>query len=185
MEKTKEKILIKEQLEDFGTLYTRYVTKIYKYVLFRVPGKQTAEDITHEVFLSAWKNIKKYKIIEKRNPKADLFLGWLYKMARNKIIDYYRKDKKEVSIDSKNFDISLAGYTEQDDLDKKFVIDKIKSLIEFLIPEYKKIITMRYIRDMEYGEMAKELGKTTNSVGVIHHRAINQIKKLHEKNKNN
>ena len=77
--------------ESFGIIYDHYVPQIYRFVFFKVSVRQVAEDLTHEIFLSAWQNIKNYK--QKQYPIS----SWIYQIARNKVIDHYRTDKKNIS----------------------------------------------------------------------------------------
>lgn len=87
-----EERLIKEaqsgKAEAFGKLYDDHISRIYRFILLKVSRKTDAEDITHQVFLSAWQNIRSYKI--QGNP----FSSWLYKIAHNAVIDFYRTQKK-------------------------------------------------------------------------------------------
>ena len=68
----------------FGYLYGIYLDRIYRYVFYKVKDKMTAEDITEEVFLKAWKAINSCK------GKERTFSSWLYRIAHNHIIDIFR-----------------------------------------------------------------------------------------------
>jgi len=162
--------------EAFGVIYNHYIAQIYRFVLFKVSGKQIAEDLTHEAFLSAWQNIKNYK--QKEFPIS----SWLYQIARNKVIDYYRTNKKNISIDTEEFDESSLGSEEQKGLDTPMSIAKIKSLIKFLKPEYQDVIIMRYVEDLDHKEIAKAINKSEGAVRLLQHRAIKNLKELYEKN---
>jgi len=80
--------------ESFGILYDHYSHQIYRFILMRVSHKQEAEDLTHEVFLNAWQNIDNYDY------RGLPFSSWLYRIARNRVIDHYRTKKEVVSIDN-------------------------------------------------------------------------------------
>ena len=69
----------------YAELYDFYVEPIYRYVLFRVPAKELAEDVTSEVFLKVWERLSGGS--EVQNLRA-----YLYQVARNQIADYFRKD---------------------------------------------------------------------------------------------
>lgn len=166
--------------DSFGIIYSHYVPQIYRFVFFKVSRKQTAEDLTHEIFLSAWQNIKNYK--QKEFPIS----SWLYQIARNRVIDHYRTDKKNISIDTEDFREDLVGFYEQKNPDISFNIEKIKSLIKLLKPEYQDVIIMRYVEDLDSKEIAGALNKSEGAVRLIQHRAINNLKELYAKHgKNN
>lgn len=159
----------------FGVIYDHYVPQIYRFVFFKVSVKQVAEDLTHEIFLSAWQNIKNYK------QKQYAISSWLYQIARNKVIDHYRTDKKNISIDTEDFSEETLGFKEQESLDTPFAIKKVKSLIKFLKPEYQDVLIMRYVEDLDHKEIASALNKSEGAIRLIQHRAINALKELYTK----
>src|SRR3989338_7003410 len=73
------------EAEAFGLLYDHYLPPIYRFVLFRVSHREEAEDITHQTFLKAWEGIHRY------SPQGHAFGSWLYRIARNAVIDAHRK----------------------------------------------------------------------------------------------
>src|SRR6185369_6271911 len=77
----------------FASLYDAYIDRIYRYIYFRVTENEVAEDITSHVFLKAWEKLDTY------HPGQSPFVGWLYRIAHNAIIDYYRTRKTPVALD--------------------------------------------------------------------------------------
>ncbi len=165
--------------ESFAVIYNHYVPQIFRFVMFKVSSRQTAEDLTHEIFLSAWQNIKSYT--QREFPIS----SWLYQIARNKVIDHYRTSKKNISIDTEDFNEETIGFYEQKNLDLSLNVEKIKSLIKLLKPEYQDVIIMRYIEDLDHKEIAGALNKSEGAVRLIQHRAINILKELYEKHRGN
>ena len=74
--------------EAFGLLYDQYLPAIYRFILLKIGDKVTTEDLAHQVFLSAWQNIENYQT------QGFPFSSWLYRIAHNAVIDYYRTGKK-------------------------------------------------------------------------------------------
>ena len=81
-------------VEAFGLLYDHYLPRIYRFVLLKVSHREDAEDLSHQAFLKAWENIEQYDF------RGYSFGSWLYRIARNVTIDYYRSAKTEVSTDN-------------------------------------------------------------------------------------
>ena len=76
--------------DKFGQIYDEYIEKIYRFVYLKVNSEDLAEDITSKVFLSGWEAYQK-------NPEIGNIGAFLYKIARNNVIDYYReKDRTKV-----------------------------------------------------------------------------------------
>src|ERR1700722_1235517 len=80
------------QSEAFGQIYNLYFEKVYRFIFYRVSHKELAEDLAEEVFLKIQKKINGVK-------EAQAFEGWMYQIARNTVIDYYRSKKTLVSLD--------------------------------------------------------------------------------------
>ena len=72
----------------FEKIYYHYMPKIYRFYYFKLSNKQLAEDLTSELFLKAYKGLRKTSL----NSKA--FNVWIYKIANNLLIDYFRKTGK-------------------------------------------------------------------------------------------
>src|SRR5438067_958283 len=81
--------------EQFSLIYDQYIEKIYRFVYVKVNSKDIAQDITSKVFVNGWESY------EKGSGGIKNIKAFLYQIARNMVIDYYReKDKKAtVSVD--------------------------------------------------------------------------------------
>src|SRR4051812_38116798 len=80
------------QEEAFGSIYNLYFEKIYRFIYYRVSHKEVAEDLAEEVFLKVFSKLSSIE-------KDGSFEGWLYQIARNKVIDYYRDKKQLVALE--------------------------------------------------------------------------------------
>lgn len=163
----------------FGALYDHYIAQIYRFIYLRVSGREEAEDLTHEVFLSAWRNIPSYK------HKGFPFSSWLYQIARNKVIDHFRTRKTTFPIEEvieRDLDIPALLNTEED-LDIVLDLEKIRLAMQSLTEEQQSIIIMRFVEDMAPKEIAEVLGKSEGSVRLMQHRAINNLKAILRKTK--
>ncbi|TSC96901.1 MAG: RNA polymerase sigma-70 factor, ECF subfamily [Parcubacteria group bacterium Athens0714_26] len=163
--------------EAFGIIYSHYLPKIYRFISLKVNGKTTAEDLTHEVFLNAWKRLSKYETREFP------FSSWLYQIARNEVIDFYRTNKKNISLE--NIGEGTLKTIESEDFDAVLSLEKIKVLIKFLKPDQQDVLIMRFIEDLSHDEIAAAIKKSAGAVRLIQYRAINSLKELYEKNNNN
>jgi len=80
------KLQTKRDPDAFAALYDTYVERIYRFVFFKVGNQTDTEDIVSETFLKTWNYITSHKSEEVKS-----FSGLLYRIARNCIVDYYRK----------------------------------------------------------------------------------------------
>lgn len=160
----------------FGVLYDHYQSMIYRFVAVKVSRREEAEDITHQVFLSAWQNIKSYK------HRGHPFSSWLYQIARNQIIDHYRAKKNDVSIEKVDPEYFAVPVSIHFDVSSKLALEKVRLAIQKLKPDYQDVIIMRFIEDMPLKETAAALGKTEGAVKLVQHRAIKELKTLLDMN---
>lgn len=163
---------IKGRPSAFGSLYDYYQPRIYRFVLIKVGRREDAEDLTHQVFLSAWENIKNYR---------DLgwpFSSWLYRIARNQIIDFYRTSKQETSLENADPEYFLAPATAQFDLSLKMDMEKVLEAIAKIKPEYQDVVVMRFVEDLPIKEVSLALNKSEGAIKLLQHRAIKELKKL-------
>lgn len=162
--------------QSFGQLYELYFEKIFKFIYFRVSHKEVAEDLTEEVFIKAWQKIG--------HVKEESFAGWLYQIAKNRVIDYYRQKKITIDLD----EISNILETD-DDLsgDANALIEHqiFIGLLKQLTPEQQIIIKLKFIEDLDNDEIAELISKSEGSIRVIQHRAIQKLQELFNKQINN
>ncbi len=152
---------------------------IYNFSYRFVGNEKVAEDITQEVFLKAWKNIKKFNL-EKS------FKTWIFSIAKNTCIDYLRK-RKDVPMSI--FDSEDGGNFIEDNLtdeelkaDEIFIQKEDKKKIEKTITKLsviqKEVIVLKYVNEMSLSEVSEILQMPKNTVKSHHRRALIKIKKL-------
>jgi RNA polymerase sigma-70 factor (ECF subfamily) len=152
----------------FGELYDKHIKDIYRFVYYKTHHKETAEDLTSRTFMKAYENIKTY-----RSTKAS-FSVWLYKIARNTVIDHYRTRKMTSNIEDvwdlkDNTDIA-------ENTDVKIKMEEISEYMKELSSDQRDIIIMRIWQGLSYKEIAKILGKKEASCRMLYLRGINKLK---------
>jgi RNA polymerase sigma-70 factor, ECF subfamily len=162
----------------FRVLYDHYVGPIFRFIFLKVSSKARAEDLTHDVFLAGWQKINLYQ------SRGLPFSSWLYRIARNKVIDHYRTNKSHSAIE--DVDESLFGIDDDasDSIDSSIKFARIKIHFDKLSPIQKDVTVMRFIEDLSHTEIAKALNKTEGAVRLIQHRAIKNLRSLLEKDDN-
>jgi len=154
----------------FSRIYDQYVDKIYRFIFFKVSSQEIAEDLCSETFIRGWQSFKENNK-EIKNPQA-----FLYKIARNLIIDYYREKSKVqfVSADCVSIDDPETNLEKQS-LDRSD-IETIRTAIADLKDDYREIIILHYINDLSIPEVAEIMGKTEGAVRVQLHRALKSLR---------
>ncbi|MFH0905569.1 MAG: sigma-70 family RNA polymerase sigma factor [bacterium] len=166
----REPVLIKRSQSGdetaFGELYEIWAAKVYRFVYFRVKNVPTAEDLTSEIFLKAWQKIHQYK------PQANIkFSSWLYTIARNSVIDYYRI--------SRRIEISFEGLPEIADLEgsepfaAELTLDKTLSQLP---TEYEKVLRLRFVEELPIARIAQIMQKKESNIRILTYRALQKLK---------
>ncbi len=156
-------------LADFSLLYDNYAEKIYRFVYFKTSHKEIAQDLTSQAFFKALENIKTF------DGQKGCFSSWLYRIARNLVIDHYRAQKNDVDIES------VWGLGGGDDLARdselREKITGVKEFLKKLDEEQQEIIMMRVWDGLSHKEIAQILGRSEASCKMAFCRAIGKLRK--------
>jgi len=156
----------------FGALYDRYVDAVYRYVFYRVRNDAEAEDLTSEVFMRAMKAIPRYE-------PRQAFLAWLYRIARNAVIDRARRARTQVS-----FEDALAhpnaDQVVEPDANLLALSDSqvVREAMRRLTPLQQEVIVLRYMEGHTTAEIATLVGKREGTVRGIQFRALAALREL-------
>lgn len=151
--------------EAFGELYRRYLAPILRFVSFRVASKEDAEDLVGLVFCRAWKALPRYRERELG------FRAWLYRIARNAVIDYYRTSRRQVSLDSERA-LSISSH---DDSDTSLSVYEMREALGQLPEEQQTVLILRFVEGLSHTEVSQALGKSEGACRMIQLRALQAL----------
>ncbi|MCB0749058.1 MAG: RNA polymerase sigma factor [Ignavibacteriae bacterium] len=150
-------------------LYEVNFNSLYRFIRFKVNTNEDAEDICSESFIRAFSNIKKFR-------EKSSFKTYVYTIAKNLIIDYYKETNKTLPL---NDDV----VSDDNNLGKsKSVTKEIKEIFSKLDKKESEILELRYLTNLSVKETAIVLNLSESNVKVIAHRAIEKAKKFFMKN---
>ena len=158
--------------EAFGALYDRYVDAVYRYVYYRVRNEAEAEDVTGDVFYKALRAIPRY---QPRQP----FLAWLYRIARNAVIDRVRRQRPQVAFEDALAHPGADRVVDPDEgLDRLSDSVAVREAIAKLTPLQQEVIVLRYVEGLETKEIGRILGRRDGTVRGIEFRALGMLRQV-------
>ena len=160
--------------EHFAPLYNKYYKQIFNYVHQRLDSKDTAFDITGQVFLKALTNLGKYQF------KGVPFASWLYRIAHNEVMQLYRSQKDKRAVNADIGDLRFICEEHDTPFFEEY-IPAIKKLILELSHDDLQMVELRFFEKRPFKEIAEILDITEVNAKVRMYRIIEKLKKsLHK-----
>jgi RNA polymerase sigma-70 factor (ECF subfamily) len=156
-----------------GELYDRYEGKIYAYIYRRTGEPELAKDLTAQVF------IKMLEAIRKQKAWTSSFSGWLYRIAHNVVIDYYRRRKrhKQVSIDDAPT-LTATRHNPVQTAEQNMDAEQLRAAIQRLTDEQAEVVSLRFLEGYSIAEVAVMMEKTEGSIKALQYRAVSSLRQL-------
>lgn len=157
----------------FGVLYEQYAEVIFRYVYSHLENRLDAEDLTEDIFLRAWRALPKYD--ERGLP----FSAFLFRIARNSLIDYYRQHKNVQSIE----DIELQSHEigPEEAVAERINNADLRKTIAELREDYRTVLIFRFLSGLSPEETAQVMQRSVGAVRVLQHRALSALKDMLER----
>lgn len=156
--------------EKFAPLYNKYYKQIFNYVYQRMDSKDTAFDITGQVFLKALTNLQKYQF------KGVPFASWLYRIAHNEVMQLFRAQKDKRAVNADIGDLRFICEETEEPFFEEY-IPAIKKLILELSSEDLQMVELRFFEKRPFKEIAEILDITEVNAKVRMYRIIEKLKK--------
>ena len=154
--------------EEFGKIYDKYIEKIYRFVFLKVNSEETAKDLSSEVFVRGWEIFKTERI--------DNLQAFLYKIARNLVIDHYREKGRTQFVSVEELPLIDPDPGLEQEIALKSDMEQIKAQLSNLKDDYQNVIIWRYLDDLSIPEVAKLLDRSEEATRVLLHRALASLK---------
>jgi RNA polymerase sigma-70 factor (ECF subfamily) len=157
----------------FGELYECHAPVIFRYLFAHLDSRMDAEDLTGEVFLKAWQSLPKY------NERGVPFLAFLFRVARNVLVDYYRQTNRLHSTDPEELDrySQESGKEALELVGSHLEHQHILQVLSRLRPDYRSVLTMRFISELSPEETALAMERSVGAIRVLQHRALAALRR--------
>lgn len=157
-------------------IYNTYYKKVYGFVARKVSDIDTVEDIVSDIFLKITANIDRF------DPAKACVSTWIYTIANNTVLDYYRTRKVYESIPDENGSEGLMPETLIDtrDIESEVIaneeLEELADALEHISERSRDVIVLHYYSNLTLKDVAQRMGMSYANVKIVHKKALQELK---------
>ncbi len=153
----------------FEAHYDAYVRKIYKYVYYRTQHRETAEDLTSQIFLKAFDKLDGF------DESRGTFSAWIYGIARNALADHYRASRETIDIDDV-WDLRSDEDVARD-AEARERVEALRPYLQALPKDQRELVFLRLWDGLSYKEIAELTGRSEAACKMAFSRTLSRLRK--------
>ena|SRR3989344_5099812 len=161
----------KNNPEAFALLYDKYLTPVYRYFLVRVSHVETAEDLSSQTFLQAFKAFARYE------PRGQIFGTWLFTIAHNILVNNYRKPSTRALDEAGDL---ASGQNIENEVAGQLAREQLRALLNSLNMRDREIVTLRSADDLSFLQIAEVLQISETAARTAYHRAVQKLASIYQ-----
>lgn len=158
-----------EDREAFGELYRRHFDRVYRYIAFQLRDDSEAEDLSAEVFLRAYRAIGGYR------SRGVPFSAWLFTIAHNCVIDYRRRLRPSVPLESVCWSSEEPSPSEA--LEARATRDELLSALARLTEAQRQVLALKFGAELSNAEVGRIMGKSEGAVKALQHAGLAALRR--------
>ncbi len=156
----------------FGELYERYVDRVFRMIRLRVSDEMTAEDLTSEAFMKAWDALDGYR------QRGYSFGAWLFRIARNLVIDHYRTAKESEPLEDAEREAADGGVEAA--VARRELTGQMRGKLSALTEDQRAVLELKFLMDLSTDEVGRALGKRPGAVRALQMRGLQALARITE-----
>ncbi len=155
----------------FGELYQKYIDQIYNYIYFRTSNAKDAEDICSRVFLRALHHIERYE------DRGYPFSAWLYRIAHNLVVNWYRDRERsdEISLADQYPPPMMDGDVEER-IEQQDENETLMAIIHGLPEDRKELLILKHVEGLTNTEIGQIMDRTEGAIKALYHRTLESLR---------
>ena len=158
----------------FTALYERFFDQIYRYVSFKTGSPSDADDITGDVFVRMLESIHTFKW------QGHPFSSWLFRIAHNLVVDYFRKKgkRRNVSLEAAAATSVSSSHSVDSQVELSLTMEEVHRAMGNLTNLQQQVISLRFAAGLSVSETARAVGKKENAVKALQHAGIKKLRHM-------
>jgi len=153
------------------SLYETYYPKIYNYAFMQMGDVHSAEDLASDVMLKMIESIQSYKF------RGLPFGAWVFRIARNRLIDLHRRRKRRGEVDlSETLSTALANPQALAELAMER--GQLQVALKHLTDEQRQVILLKFIEGFDNRSVGKMMGRSEGAIKSLQHRALGALRRI-------
>ena len=152
-------------------LYQKYYPKIYNYAFMQMGDAQAAEDLASDVMLKMIESMHKYTF------RGLPFGAWVFRIARNRLIDLHRRRRRRGEVDLSGT-LSSALASPQVLAERALERGQIQVALKHLTDEQRQVIVLKFIQGFDNRSIGKIMGRSEGAIKSLQHRALGALRRL-------
>ena len=164
--------------EPFEEVYEKQFSNIYNFIYAQLLNKERTEDLVSDIFIKAMKNYDRF------DPSIASVRTWLTNIARNSLIDYYRKaalrDHQSLDVDEDDEVKIEPSYEDEYPIFQDVLAEEVQQLLAKLTPKERGLVAMLYFEEMKNPEIGEVLGINAKAVSERHRRLLVKMRRIVE-----
>lgn len=157
--------------EALASLYSAYFPRIYNYAFLQLGDIQAAEDVASEVMLKVLESIGRYRF------KGPPFSAWVFRIARNKLIDLHRRRKRRGEVDLTE-PLASVQISPQTLAERALERGQLQLALKYLTEEQRQVVVLKFIEGFDNGSVARIMGRSEGAIKSLQHRALNSLRRV-------
>jgi RNA polymerase sigma-70 factor, ECF subfamily len=158
-----------DEAEDFTVAYQSHATPIYRFLYWRTGDHSLAEDLTSTVFERAWRTRRSFHGGSQR--------AWLQRIARNVLIDHWRKRQAIPSDDIEHLREAATITDSSAQLDQAMLVERLQQALAKLPSEMQQVVRLRFMAGLSAKRVGHILQLSEGNVRIIQYRALRKLRK--------
>jgi len=154
-----------------AALYEKYYPKIYNYAFMQMGDAQASEDLASDVMLKMIESIHKYTF------RGLPFGAWVFRIARNRLIDLHRRRRRRGEVDLSGT-LSSALASPQALAERALERGQLQIALKHVTDEQRQVIVLKFIQGFDNRSIGQIMGRSEGAIKSLQHRALGALRRL-------